>query len=110
MDNTKCILLRFTNEQDVNIGYLDWLDKSNQENVMSIISDKKEISIMWPNCDIVPKIKIMQTNLDEATYRKRAATVLASGSKYKTLFILSTIFFWLFIIIKCDCKSLFFNV
>lgn len=81
MDNTKCILVEFSNDQKVATGYLSWLNEKDQADLDDIISTGKEVIISWPDCDVVSNVKLMAKRLREVVVNKYAARILNHGRK-----------------------------
>lgn len=84
MDNNKCLLLEFINEdKKIVVGYQDWLqDKiSGKEEYLNIIKKKSEVKIKWPNCDIAPA-SIMKKRVRTREWNTVVAKILSFGGMY----------------------------
>ncbi|OXU16389.1 hypothetical protein TSAR_015312 [Trichomalopsis sarcophagae] len=79
MNNNECILVLFSNQQKAVTGYLSWLKKSHQRDIENIVANGQEISVSWPDCEIVSSVKIMKKNIEKAKFQKYAAKILAHG-------------------------------
>lgn len=82
MDNTKCILVFFVNDQKLKVGYFHWLDRDSQKNIDTIINEEEEILIMWPCCEITSSVKTMKKTLKASKSYERVVKVLKRGSKF----------------------------
>ncbi|XP_029157940.1 uncharacterized protein LOC114944929 isoform X2 [Nylanderia fulva] len=81
MDNNKCLLLEFVNEdKKIAVGYQDWLqDKiSGEKKYLDIIEKKSEVKIKWPNCDIAPAL-IMKKRVKTCEWKTVVARILSFG-------------------------------
>lgn len=83
VDNRKCLLLKFTNENYQNeVGFASWLSKKDQKNVENLIKARKEVSISWPcNVQIQPAEKI-EKDLKTASFEDKSVIILAFGGKF----------------------------
>ena len=71
MDNQKCILVKFSNDKSTSVGYVSWLIcDQDEKSINKIISDKKEVIIDWPDCEITSSVKFMNKQLENATFKK----------------------------------------
>ena len=91
MDNQKCILVDFVNEEKIATGYESWLSKRDQKDIDDIINDKIHIIISWPECEITSSTKVMEKMLKKANITKYAVRILKKGSEYKISLCLSAI-------------------
>ncbi|CAL1682469.1 unnamed protein product [Lasius platythorax] len=79
MDNNKCLLLEFVNEdKKIAVGYQDWLqDKiSGEEEYLRTIKKKSEVKIKWPNCDIT-SASIMKKRVRTCEWKTVVAKILS---------------------------------
>lgn len=83
MDNNKCLLLEFINEdKKIAVGYQDWLqNKISGEEYLKIIEKKIEIEIKWPNCDIAPA-SVMKKRMKTCKWKTVVAKILSFGGMY----------------------------
>ena len=81
MDNQKCVLVKFMNTEST-IGYISWLGDEDKKNIDTIISEKKEIIINWPDCDVTSAVIFMLKRLEKATFKKHVVQILEHGSKW----------------------------
>lgn len=87
MDNNKCLLLEFVNENGkISVGYQDWLqDKiSGEEEYLNIIKQSSEVKIKWPNCDIAP-VSIMKKRVRTCEWKTVVTKILSFGGMYRYL-------------------------
>ncbi|XP_036147527.1 uncharacterized protein LOC118647214 isoform X2 [Monomorium pharaonis] len=81
MDNNKCLLLEFVNEdKKIAVGYEDWLQNkiNDEEKYLNIFKNKNEIEIKWPDCDIAPA-SIMKKRVRTCDWKIVAAKILFFG-------------------------------
>lgn len=90
MDNNKCLLLEFVNEDEkIAVGYQEWLqDKiTGKEEYLDIIKKKSEVKVKWPNCDIAPA-SIMKKRVRICEWKTVVAKILSFGGMYMYICVL----------------------
>lgn len=81
MDNDKCFLLEFVNEdKKIAVGYQDWLQDiiNGEEEYLNTIKTKREVKIKWPNCDIAPA-SVMKKRIKTCKWDTVVAKILSFG-------------------------------
>ena len=82
MDNKKCVLVEFLNEEKIGTGYEAWLAERDKNEIDRIINEGIPVIISWPDCDITSSTKKMTKLLEKATIKNYAVKILKKGSKY----------------------------
>lgn len=89
MDNNKCLLLEFVNEdKKISVGYQDWLRNkiSGEEEYLNIMEKEIEVEIKWPNCDIAPA-SVMKKRMRTCEWKTVVAKILSFGGTYMYIHI-----------------------
>ncbi|XP_011698129.1 PREDICTED: uncharacterized protein LOC105456055, partial [Wasmannia auropunctata] len=84
MNNDKCLLVEFVNEDNsIAVGFQDWLvkDKDNEENIKTIVKNKTLVEILWPSCEIksAQQMKKIVKSLTKKDWITSAVRILAFG-------------------------------
>lgn len=81
VDNNECILLEFVNDSNsVAVGFLSWMKENDVEQVQMLITEKKEVQVMWPDCPI-QSASYMKAKLPKANFEAHVARVLDVGGE-----------------------------
>lgn len=85
IDNKSCVLVEFSNEEEaLAIGYTCWLNVTEtEEELNNIIDIKKEVEIIWPECDVqsARRMKGILKGLTNKQWEIHAMKVLAFGGE-----------------------------
>lgn len=81
MNDTKCILVEFSNENgNVAVGYFNWLMNSNENNIQSIIKNSENVIIHWPKqCLIDGAVTKMKKRLQTCKWSMHVVKIIGFG-------------------------------
>ena len=83
-----CVLVNFPNDIDKStaIGYSNWLELDNDEEIEKAISLNSVVTIYWPkDTNVTSAVRSLKKSLTKKNFDIEPAVILHKGSKYKTI-------------------------
>jgi len=81
MDDAKCILVEFSNENgNVAVGYFNWLMISNESNIQNVINNSEDVIIRWPKkCLIDGAVTKMKKRIKNCKWSMHVVKIIGFG-------------------------------